>query len=125
MFHKKSKKEKRASQKEEDYIPKAFRKEKSRGRDKEKLKSLYENKLTSNGCGASYNLLLDNIFMYPFISITDVADMLHISHPTASKMIDTFCNFGILIDITPNQKRNKRYAFSTYLEILNRGTELL
>ena len=90
-----------------------------------KLKSLYENKITSNGCGALYNLLLDNMFMYPFISITDVADMLHISHPTASKMIDTFCNFGILIDITPNQKRNKRYAFSTYLEILNRGTELL
>ena len=30
-----------------------------------------------------------------------------------------------LFDITPDQKRNKRYAFSTYMEILNRGTELL
>ena len=63
--------------------------------------------------------------MYPIITINDAMELLKVSYPTAAKIIENFCRLDILFDITPDQKRNKRYAFSTYMEILNRGTELL
>lgn len=89
------------------------------------LKAIYENRIVSNGYTAVYNILLDTMFRYPFIIVSDAANMLKVSYPTASKIVDNFCKLDILLDVTPNQKRNKRYAFSTYLEILNRGTEVL
>ncbi len=89
------------------------------------LKSACESKIVSNGYNAVYNILLDNIFMYPIITINDAMELLKVSYPTAAKIIDNFCKLDILLDITPDQKRNKRYAFSSYMEILNRGTELL
>lgn len=59
-------------------------------------------------------ILLENIFMYPIITINDAMELLIVSYPTAVKIIENFCRMDILLDITQNQKRNKRYAFSTY-----------
>ena len=89
------------------------------------LKSACESRILANGYSAVYNILLENIFMYPIVTINDAMDILKVSYPTAAKIIESFCKLDVLIDITPDQKRNKRYAFSTYMEILNRGTELL
>lgn len=88
------------------------------------LKSSCENRIVSSGFTAMYNILLDDIFEHPIISINDAMEKLNVSYPTASKIIDNFCKLEILFDVTPEQKRNKKYAFTTYLEILNRGTEL-
>ncbi len=68
---------------------------------------------------------VENIFMYPIITVNDAMELLKVSYPTASKIIENFCGLDVLMDITPAQKRNKKYAFVTYMEILNRGTELL
>lgn len=83
------------------------------------LKELCENKIVSNGCNTSYNILLDDIFVNPIITVNDAMEVLKVSYPTAAKIIDNFCMLEILRDITPDQKRNKRYAFSSYIEILN------
>ena len=89
-----------------------------------RLKSNCEDKIIENNYNAIYNVLLDNIFLHPVITINDAVEVMQVSYPTASKTIDNFCKMNILTDITPDQKRNKRYAFLTYMEILNRGTEL-
>lgn len=89
------------------------------------LKLTCENKIVSQGYSAIYNALLDEVFVHPIITVNNAADTLNVSYPTASKIVDNLCKLDILFDISPDQKRNKRYSFSTYLEILNRGTELL
>ena len=81
---------------------------------------LYE-KESGNG---NYQKLLDNLFEQPFVKRTDVAEQLGVSNPTAGNIIDTFCQLGILEDCDPDRSRNKMYAFSKYLDILDEGTEL-
>lgn len=90
-----------------------------------KLKSACENKIVSRGWSVVYNILLDYLFEFPIVSINDAVEKLQVSYPTAAKVIDNFCSLDVLQDITPDQKRNKKYAFASYMEILNRGTELL
>ena len=89
------------------------------------LKSACENKIVSRGWSVVYNILLDYLFEFPIVSINDAVEKLQVSYPTAAKVIDNLCSLGVLQDITPDQKRNKKYAFMSYMEILNRGTELL
>lgn len=89
------------------------------------LKSACENKIVSKGWSVVYNILLDYLFEFPIVSINDAVEKLQVSYPTAAKVIDNLCSLGVLQDITPDQKRNKKYAFVSYMEILNRGTELL
>ena len=90
-----------------------------------KLKSACENKIVSRGWSVVYNILLDYLFEFPIVSINDAVEKLQVSYPTAAKVIDNLCSLDVLQDITPDQKRNKKYAFVSYMEILNRGTELL
>ena len=90
-----------------------------------RLKSACENKIVSKGWSVVYNILLDYLFEFPIVSINDAVEKLQVSYPTAAKVIDNLCSLGVLQDITPDQKRNKKYAFVSYMEILNRGTELL
>lgn len=90
-----------------------------------KLKSACENKIVSRGWSVVYNILLDYLFEFPIVSINDAVEKLQVSYPTAAKVIDNLCSLDVLQDITPDQKRNKKYAFVSYVEILNRGTELL
>lgn len=55
----------------------------------------------------------------------DERRMLGVSNPTAGNIIETFCQMGILQDCTPQKSRNKLYAFAEYLDILERGTEVV
>lgn len=89
------------------------------------LKSACENKIVSKGWSVVYNILLDYLFEFPIVSINDAVEKLQVSYPTAAKVIDNLCSLDVLQDITPDQRRNKKYAFVSYMEILNRGTELL
>lgn len=90
-----------------------------------RLKSDCESKIVSRGWSVVYNILLDYLFEFPIDSINDAVEKLQVSYPTAVKVIDNLCSLDVLQDITPDQKRNKKYAFVSYMEILNRGTELL
>lgn len=86
------------------------------------LKERFTTLLADNSSG--YLKLLDLLFEAPVISKNDLMDMLNVSYPTAGNMVDYFVKEKILFDITPDKKRNKKFAFLPYLAILNRGTEL-
>lgn len=90
-----------------------------------KLKEEYTKKLYEKESGnGNYQKLLDVLFEQPFVKRTDVAELLGVSNPTAGNIVDTFCQMGILVDCAPERSRNKMYAFSKYIEILDKGTEL-
>ena len=80
--------------------------------------------ITNKGYSTSYSVLRDNLFKHPVVSKNNLTDILNVSYPTVSKMVDDFSADNILQDVAPDQRRNKRYVFSIYMEILNRGTEL-
>ena len=86
---------------------------------KEKYTSILSHQNNSN-----YIKLLDKLFEHPFVTKNNVMDILGISYPTASNIVEEFVAQNILDDMTPDQQRNKRYCFGEYLNILNRGTEL-
>ena len=68
--------------------------------------------------------LLEQLFYKPVITKKEATAMLGTSTPTANALVDDFEERDILLDIDPTRQRNKRYAFSSYLAILQRGTEL-
>lgn len=70
------------------------------------------------------NRLLNHLFETPIITKSDAEKYLNLSAPTAGKIVDRFCDDGILTDITPEKKRYKQYMFAEYINLLNRGTEL-
>ena len=72
----------------------------------------------------NYRQLLDLLFRVPVIDKQEVAERLNVSQPTANRIVEQFCELGILVDQKPESKRYKRYAFTKYLAILSRGTEL-
>ena len=80
--------------------------------------------LRKDGNNSHYQMLLNDLFEKPFIQRNDVMTVLNVSNPTAGAIIDVFCDSKILFDLTPRRSRNKLYAFSEYISILNKGTEL-
>lgn len=82
--------------------------------------ALYE---IDNG-NSNYQRLLNMLFENPVVSKKHIAKLLNISEPTASAICNDFCNAGILVDITPEKKRYKKYKFDKYLNILQKGTEI-
>lgn len=93
------------------------------GKDIFELKNKYETVLDEIG-NANAKQLLEYIFECPFISKSEVKEHLNISYPTASKIVKSFCELGILNDTTPEKKRNKIYKFTEYMDILDQGTEV-
>ena len=73
---------------------------------------------------SNYKKLLDLLFENPVVSKNQIARLLTVSEPTAASICNAFCREGILVDITPNKKRYKKYKFDKYMEILQKGTEV-
>lgn len=67
--------------------------------------------------------LLDILFEHPIITVNKTAELLNISYPTASALINKFCELGILT-VNPAVQRNKKYRYQAYILILEAGTEL-
>ena len=78
-----------------------------------------------NNNNSNYQRLLDALFISPIVTRNHVMEILSVSYPTADSVVDDFCDINILIDITPTQARNKKYSFYKYLEILEKGTEII
>jgi len=72
----------------------------------------------------NYRQFLDLLFRNPVIDKQEAAKKLNVSQPTANRIVDQFCDLGILVDQKPDSKRYKKYAFTKYLAILSRGTEV-
>ncbi|MBE5857970.1 MAG: Fic family protein [Lachnospiraceae bacterium] len=89
------------------------------------LKKEYSDKLYElDGGNSNYQRLLDILFENPVVSRKKVSQFLNVSEPTASTICNVFEKMGILVDLTPEKKRYKRYKFDRYLEILQKGTEI-
>jgi len=68
--------------------------------------------------------LLEKLFYHPVVTKKQVIELLNVTYPTAGYVVDDFVERKILKDIDPTRQRNKRYVFSEYLAILQKGTEL-
>jgi Fic family protein len=87
------------------------------------LKESVLGKLVQNDvAGANAVRLANMIFNRPIISITEVAESLEVSNPTALKLVTRFEEIGILTEITGKQ-RFKKYLFTDYVAIIERGTK--
>jgi Fic family protein len=81
------------------------------------------NKLIEHDIGGIKAIkLVYNLFNQPIISISDVAKSLEVSNPTALKLVDKLEEIKILNEITGKQ-RFKRYLFSDYIAIIEKGTK--
>ena len=86
-----------------------------------KYSDLLYKKDRSNG---NYQPLLNMLFENPVVTRKDITNKLKISSPTAGALLDTFHEFNILKDLTPDKQRYKSYVFEEYMNILQKGTEL-
>lgn len=67
--------------------------------------------------------LLEKLFENPLVTINKVAEMLEVSYPTASSLVNDFCDVGLLRNSSKVQ-RNKKFSYYEYVNILQAGTEL-
>ena len=73
----------------------------------------------------NYAALLNHLFENPIVTKKSISESLEISLPTAGTIVDLFCDMGILKDVTPDKKRYKVYEFKEYINILEKGTEII
>lgn len=66
--------------------------------------------------------ILEKLFFTPYVSVNDIAKGFKISFQTASTLVAQFEKAGILKEIT-GRKRDKRYIYADYLNILSEGTK--
>jgi Fic family protein len=85
----------------------------------QKMELLWRNKATSPYAVA----LLSFLFTKPFVTTKDVEQKFAVSFQTASTLVRQFTGYGILMELT-GKKRNKRYCFKAYMDILEEGTKL-
>lgn len=67
--------------------------------------------------------LLDQLFISPLVTIGDISKKLGVSFQTASVLTKQFVSMGLLKELKP-KKRTKRYAFASYLEIIEMTQEI-
>jgi Fic family protein len=59
----------------------------------------------------------------PVITIAKVMELLSTTRPTAAKAVTTLLDAGVLTE-TSGKKRDRRFAYAAYLELLRSGTDL-
>ncbi|MDX8518189.1 Fic family protein [Mesorhizobium abyssinicae] len=64
------------------------------------------------------NKVLEHLYRRPTVSINNVRDVLGISFPNASALIDKFVEAGMLVEIT-GQARNRRYFYAPYINLFS------
>ena len=73
-----------------------------------------------------FSASVQKVFLYiqsnPIIDITKTADALELSYNTVHKAVNVLSSMNILKEFT-TMKRNKAYAYSEYLKVLNLDTE--
>lgn len=67
--------------------------------------------------------ILEKLFYSPYVSVNDIARDFSISYQAASTLVTQLEGAGILKEIT-GRKRDKRYIYADYLQILEEGTKL-
>jgi len=66
--------------------------------------------------------LLDHLFQQPLVNVTTVRSMLGVSFPTASKLVSSFEELGLLEEVT-GYKRNRVFRYSEYLSLFSEPSQ--
>ena len=74
-----------------------------------------------NRSSQSALVALENFFYMPVVSVKDVQNMVGVTYQAASNLVNQFEKLGILKEST-GKKRDKRYVYTAYVEILSEGT---
>lgn len=89
-----------------------------------KLKQdLIEKLLENNISGVHAVKLVDILFDRPVITVTEVSEYVGMSRQAANTLVKKFENVEILREIT-GRKRYKKYIFSNYVRIIEKGTRI-
>jgi cell filamentation protein, protein adenylyltransferase len=67
--------------------------------------------------------ILESLYSRPYVSVNDVAKEFSISYQAASKLVSQLEGAGILKEMT-GRKRDRRYLYAEYLNILAEGTRV-
>jgi len=86
-----------------------------------------KNKTLLNKAESGYSIkagvLLDKIYTYPVFSVNKAKELCEVSYNTAKSIIDKFIELGIVTE-KPGKKRDRKFYFKEYIDLLNEGTEL-
>lgn len=82
---------------------------------------LVDTLVKNNAGGLNAVRLLDLLFTKPVVTVADISSGLGISHQPAYDLVNQFEKLEILREIT-GKKRYKKYLFTDYLRIIERGT---
>ena len=82
---------------------------------------LVDTLVKNNVGGLNAVRLLDLLFTKPVVTVSDISSALGISHQPAYDLVNQFEKLEILREIT-GKKRYKKYLFSDYIRIIERGT---
>ena len=77
-----------------------------------------------NRSSQSALVALENLFYMPVVSVKDVQNMVGLTYQAAANLVHHFEQLGILKEVT-GKKRDKRYVYSAYVDILSQGTTSL
>lgn len=81
------------------------------------LRSETEKKIAGLGSRSSKGqTLLNYLYKFPLVTVSEVVAILEVSHPTASKLIADMERMGILTELTGNQ-RYRLYSFEQYYQL--------
>jgi Fic family protein len=78
--------------------------------------------ISLSSISTNYMRLVDYLFLKPIIQITEIQKEFEISHQLATRMVKKLEELLIVEDISQNRVRNKKYLFTEYFRILQRGT---
>jgi Fic family protein len=67
--------------------------------------------------------LMDQLPIHPVVTIPSVVKLLKTTKPTAGKAVQLLENLGVLAETTGKQ-RDRTFAYASYLEKLQVGTEV-
>ncbi|MBM3555639.1 MAG: Fic family protein [Alphaproteobacteria bacterium] len=79
--------------------------------------------LAQNMASVAATRLFDHLPHHPVISIATARALLATSKPTAIRAVETLIAAGILVETT-GRKRDRRFAYKAYIDLLRGGTEL-
>jgi Fic family protein len=80
--------------------------------------------ITAIGAKASTVLRVHEFIQrQPIFSITEAAKGSRLSEPTVSSSVAKLEELGFVRNLTPDQKRNRVFAYHPYVDLLNQGTE--
>lgn len=82
------------------------------------LRESHRSLVLDEGLGQNGLLLLSSLFQRPLVNVKLVASQLETTFPTASRLVSSFEELGLLVEIT-GQKRSRLFRYQPYLALFD------